>query len=113
MHRLERSITAFLALTAVVLDIWAFVVRCPASPAVNISTLCFGLIVQAIAVGFPLVRGAWFESASVKHGLTIITLALMLFVGSVMIIRYSVLYSDAIGKPNYFKSIGLACRSSG
>jgi hypothetical protein len=113
MHRPERCITALLALMAVVLDIWTFGLRCPASPAVNISTLSFGLIVQAIAVGFPLVRGAWFQSASVKHGLKIIALALMLFVGSVIIIRYSVLYSDAIGKPNYFKSMGLACRSSG
>jgi hypothetical protein len=109
----ERGIAALLALMAIVVDTWAFVLRCPASPTVNISTLAFGIIVQAIAVGFPLVRGAWFESASVKHGLTIITLALMLFVGSVVIIRYSVLYSDAIGKPNYFRSMGLACRSSG
>ena len=113
MHRFERGITVLLALMAIVLDTWAFVSRCPASPPVNISTLAFGVIVQAVAVGFPLVRGAWFESASVKHGVTIITLALMLFVGSVMIMRYSVLYSDAIGKPNYFRSIGLACRSPG
>jgi hypothetical protein len=113
MQRFERGITALLALIAVVLDTWAFVSRCPASPTVNVSTLFFGLVVQVIAVGFPLVRGAWFESASVKHGLTIITLALMLFIGSAMIVRYSVLYSDAIGEPNYFRSVGLACRSSG
>src|SRR5437868_1463018 len=113
MHRLEYCTAAFLAVVAIALDIWAFMSRCPASPAVNVSTLSFGLVVQAIAISFPLVRGAWFETASEKHGLKIIALALVLFVGSVMAIRYSVLYSDAIGKPNYFKSAGLACRLSG
>ncbi len=38
-------------------------------------------------------------------------LALVLFTGSLVMIRYSVLYSDAIGKPNFFKSAGLACRA--
>ena len=113
MHRLEYCTTTFLAVVAVALDIWAFMSRCPASPSVNVSTLSFGLVVQAVAVGFPLVRGAWFETASAKHRLKVITLALVLFVGSVMAIRYSVLYSDAIGQPNYFKSAGLACRLSG
>ena len=110
MNKLDQCITALLALVAVTFDVWAFMSRCPASPGVNVSTLSFGLIVQAISVGAPLARGAWFESASVKHGLTFLALALVLFVGSVMAIRYSVLYSDAIGKPNYFKSSGLACR---
>jgi hypothetical protein len=97
---------------AVVVDIWIFGSRCSASPAVSLSTLAFGLLVQAIAVGFPLVRGAWFETAPVKHGLRIIMLALVLFVGSLVLIRYSVLYSDAIRKPNFFKSAGLACRAT-
>jgi hypothetical protein len=113
MRRFERGIAVLLALMAIVLDTWAFASRCPASPPVNMSALAFGAIVQAVAVGFPLVHGAWFESASAKQGATTITLSLMLFVGSVMIIRNSVLYSDAIGKPNYFRSLGLACRSSG
>ena len=113
MQRLEYGTTVLLMLIALALDVWAFMSRCPASPIVNVSTLSFGILVQAIAVGLPLVRGVWLQSATVKHGLTIITLALVLFVGSVMAIRYSVLYSDAIGKPNYFKSAGLACRLSG
>ena len=113
MQRLEYVATALLGVGAVALHLWAFASRCAASPAVNVSTLAFGFVVQAFAVGLSLVRGAWFESATAKHGLKIIALAIVLFVGSVMVIRYSVLYSDAIGKPNYFKSAGLACRSSG
>ena len=113
MRRFEYSVAALLALSAVALDVWAVSSRCAASPEVNISILCFGLFIQAFAVGLPLVRGAWSYGASAKLGLKVIAGALVLFVGSVLAIRYSLLYSDAIGKPNYFRSAGLACRSPG
>jgi len=102
-----------MALLALIFDVWAFKSRCPASPEVNASTLCFGLIVQAIAVGLPLARNAWFDSASERQGFKVIAGAIVLFVGSVLAVRYSLLYSDAIGKPNYFRSAGLACRVAG
>jgi len=102
-----------MALLALTFDIWAFKSRCPASPEVNISILCFGLVVQAIAIGLPLVRAAWFDTASERHGFKVVMGAIILFVGSILAVHYSVLYSDAIGKPNYFRSAGLACRSAG
>ena len=109
MRRFEYGIAVLLALAGVGFDAWAFISRCPSSPAVSIPVLSFGLLVQAIAVGLPLVREVWFQSATAKHGAKAIIVALGLFVGSAMMIRSSVLYSDAIGKPNYFKSAGLAC----
>ena len=112
MLKLEYFSMAVLAAVAVVIDTWIFTARCSASPAVNVSILSFGFMIQAIAVGIPLVRGAWFDSASAKNGLKAIGGALILFVGSVMVVRESVLYPDKIGQPNYFRSAGLACQTT-
>jgi hypothetical protein len=109
MRKLEYCTAIILALLAVALDVWLFRSRCLASPEINPSTLSLGLLIQATAVGLPLLRTAWFDSASAAHGLKILGAALILFVGSAQAIRYSVLYSDKIGQPNYFKSVGLRC----
>jgi len=113
MENFERNVAVLTALLALAFDVWAFKSRCPASPEVNVSILFFGLIIQAIAVALPLVRVAWFDSASDRQGLKVVGCAIILFVWSVLAVRYSVLYSDAIGKPNYFRSAGLACRVAG
>ena len=113
MNRFDYGFAALLAVVGVALDAWAFISRCPASPTINVSILCFGLLVQATAVAFPVIRGSLFETSSLKHELGFICVMSVLFLGSVLVIRYSVLYSDAIGKPNYFKSAGLACRLAG
>ena len=112
MHRLEYLSMVVLAAVAIAFDGWVFSARCSASPAINVSTLSFGFMIQVIAVGIPLVRGAWFDSASAKNGLKAIGGALILFVTSLMVVRESVLYSDKIGQPNYFRSAGLACQAT-
>ena len=103
-------VVAVLAFAALALDIVAFSSRCAASPAVNVRILLFGLAVQSLAVCFPLIFGGPFTNE--KRGVAIAGMALLLFVGGSLAFRYAAMFSDAIGQPNYFKSVGLACRNA-
>jgi len=113
MQRLSYFVTVVLAIAAIALDAFAFSSRCSASPGVNLSLLIFGAVVQAVAIGFPLVFGLEFAGDPPRRWLAVIGMALLLLVGGSLAFRYSALYSDAIGQPNYFRSAGLACRSAG
>ena len=113
MQRLSYFVAALLAFAALAFDLFAFSSRCSASPGVNVSLLFFGAVVQAVAVGFPIAFGSAFASGPPRRWLAIIGMSLLLFVGGSLAFRYSALYSDAIGQPNYFKSASLACRSAG
>jgi hypothetical protein len=113
MQRIGYFVAALLALAALTLDTLAVTSRCSASPGINISILLFGLAVQAVAVSFPLVFWAILANEPPRRGVAVIGMSLVLFVGGSLAFRYSALYSDAIGKPNYFKSAGLACHRAG
>jgi hypothetical protein len=104
-----RKFSLLLAAVLAALDVLAFVSRCSASPGVNISIMFFGLVVQTVAVSFPLFLDSVIGTISMRHRQLFIALTLMLFVGGAMAVRYAVLYSDAIGKPNYFISASHVC----
>ena len=119
MRKLNITVAALLTLAAIALDIFALTSRCTASPKVNVSILLFALVVQVLAVGFPIVIGDVFLGDLPKRGLAVIGMALLLFVAGSLAFRYAALLSDAIGQPKTFKSAGFftrggpACRNAG
>ena len=112
MGKLNIYVAVLLAFGAAVADVFGFASRCSLSPAVNVPLLLLGLVLQATAVGYPLFFGAPFAGELSKRGFRIIGMSLLIFVAGSLAFRYSAQFSDAIGKPNYFRSAGLACRNA-
>lgn len=113
MARLNLIVSVLLALVGLALDILAFTSRCSMSPPINISMMLLGVIIQVVAVGFPIYFGRPYADDPPRRGVAIIGFALVIFVAGAMAFRYSVLLPDAIGKPNGYRSASLACRHSG
>jgi hypothetical protein len=107
--KLNLVVAVLLALVAATLDVLALATRCPVSPGVNVPLLLLGLVLQATAVAFPVFFGQPFADELSKRGLAIVGMALLIFTAGSLAFWYSAQFSDVIGKPNYFRSVGLAC----
>jgi hypothetical protein len=110
-NRLEKGAFWFFAFAAIVVDAVSFYSRCDVSPGVNISTFSLGLFIQGVCISAPLFVDHFYPSLALAKRRKLFYLSLLLFLSSVLVVRYSVLYSDAIGQPNGFKSKGLQCRN--
>jgi len=111
INRLEKGAIWFFAFAAIAVDAVSFYSRCGVSPDVNVSTFALGLIIQGVCISAPLLVHHFYPNLSIARRRKIFYLSIFLFFCSVLVVRYSVLYSDAIGQPNWFKSKGLQCRS--
>jgi len=112
MAKLNFYVAAILAIGAIALDAFAFASRCSVSPGVNAPFLLLGIALQAGAVAFLMFFGQPYAGELSKRGFTIIGMSLLIFVAGWLAFRSSAQFSDAIGKPNYFRSAGLACRNT-
>lgn len=112
MSVVQRSgpfVAVLLAIAALALDILAFTSRCTLSPGVNVSLMIFGAVVQTVAICFPIAYGIIIVTDLPRRGAAIIGMAVLMFVGGSMAFRYAVLYPDAIGQPNFYRSASLKC----
>src|SRR5947207_2023946 len=107
INRLERAAFWFFTCAAIGVDAVSFYSRCSVSPDVNVSTFALGLIIQGVCISSPLFVQHFYPSLSTARRRKIFYLSIFLFFTSILVVRYSVLYSDAIGQPNWFKSKGL------
>src|SRR5689334_16672965 len=112
MGKLNLYVAVLLATGSAALVAVTFASRCAASPVVNVQFLLFGLALQATSIAFLMFFEQPFADEISKRRLTIMGMSLVIFAAGSMVVRYSVQFSDAIGKPNYFRSAGLACRNA-
>ncbi|TAK91734.1 MAG: hypothetical protein EPO06_03255 [Burkholderiaceae bacterium] len=99
-------------LALVAADVWAAYSRCPVSPPVNLSMLAFGIFIQLTALCLIAFGYRFSAELSLRQRWRLLLMAFVLGTVSILMVRYAVLYSDAIGQPNWFKSIGLRCSKS-
>ncbi|HEV2607737.1 MAG TPA: hypothetical protein VGT79_07125 [Xanthomonadaceae bacterium] len=109
MNRMEKCILAIVLFGAVIVDPWLFSLRCDLGPPVAWSPFFLGLLIQVIAVAVPftVARVMWDEPAGRR--LKYCSMAILLFVGSLLMVKDAILFSDAIGKGRGFQSRGLRC----
>ena len=84
--------------------------RCDASPAINFNVLAFAVLVQSFAIALvasqiPAPSSQSFRASRRWLLVAGIALALSFFVMA----RYALNFSDALGQPNWYKSVGLRC----
>ena len=105
-----QSLMVFAALFAIAVDVFFYVQRCDASPAIDFSIMGLTLVVQALSV---LVArwSEWDHRVPMGRGFARPALlgAVLFLAISVFLARFALNYSDAIGRPNWFKSIGAQC----
>jgi len=88
---------------------WFLYSRCSASPGFYILGIFLGTIIQISAVTLPIVVSKKLPNEPFNRRLKYFYATCFLFVMSLMVLSYSIRYSDAIGKPNGFRSVGLQC----
>jgi hypothetical protein len=110
---MQHLTVALLVVAALVADAAFYLLRCAASPPVSFNTLALTVVVQGVAA----LLAYWGttdapERASQLFRRPILWLGLWLLLVSLPLARYSLNYSDAIGRPNWFKSVGHQCRAA-
>jgi FtsH-binding integral membrane protein len=103
---------ALLFAVALIVCLTFYALRCAASPPVSIKALAIGIAVFGVA----LVLIYWatseeVEGAARKLRLSLFWFGVGLFLASLGIAQYALNYSDAIGHPNWYKSVGNQCKS--
>ena len=112
MSRFERILLFIIIFGCIGFDVWTFSSRCSASPPVSPVALAFGAIIQLVAIALPVIVSKQFSDESPGFRLRCALVALMLAVVSVTFLRTGILYSDSIGRPNYYRSVGMQCNNS-
>jgi hypothetical protein len=109
---MQLAATVIAAMAAIAADIALFSLRCDASPPVSVAGLAVALLAQMGAT--LLVYWGMAENA-VPVGrtrfLSVVQLGLLLLLCSLPAAHFALNYSDAIGHPNWYKSVGLQCRN--
>ena len=103
-------VVSLLATVALLASGLLYSLRCQASPPVSMNALSVAVVVQCIALAFvhrSLVESQ--ESSPVKLTRFLLWSGVGLFLASLLLARYAIVYSDAIGHPNWYKSVGLQC----
>ncbi len=68
-----------------------------------------GLVLQAIAVGIPYIVATRFPTEPLKFHVRGIVIAVLCLVWSMPVMKYSILFSDGIGREKSYKSVGEQC----
>lgn len=86
--------------------------RCEASPEVSFNALALSITVHivSLALTYWQTKESVDPSSSLRRFLLISSVGL--FLASLLIARFAMNYSDAIGRPNWYKSVGLQCLAS-
>jgi hypothetical protein len=84
--------------------------RCEASPQVSFNVLALSVTVLAVSLALTYWRTkeSVVELSSSLRRFPIFS-SIGLFMASLLIARFALNYSDAIGRPNWYKSVGLQC----
>jgi hypothetical protein len=79
----------------------------------NMSALGFGIVLQLGAMaGVYYAYTRYGEGMNIKFGRVLLGFVAMFFLVGTIAIQKSVMYSDSIGKPNWFKSVGRQCNAA-
>ena len=89
-----------------------YALRCAASPPISIKALAIGVAVQGVALALIYLGMATVAGGEArKSQLSLFWFGVGLFLASLGIAQYALNYSDAIGRPNWYKSVGSQCKS--